>query len=160
MRNIDSKSRPRTQFRFKYLAVRIRLLRLGGSLTTFSTVSVKSRHMQCTTACPLYPRKRTCAVQLAMSALGQKRTLPTSLNHLVGGSHQRRRNCEAQRLGGLEIDDKLDFGRKFHRQVAGFGALQDFVDIVSRAMEARVEIDPVANKAAGFDVFAVAIYRG
>jgi hypothetical protein len=25
--------------------------------------------------CPLYPRKRTCAVQLEMSALGQKRTL-------------------------------------------------------------------------------------
>src|SRR5262249_16674503 len=40
----DSKSRPRTQFRFKYLAVRIRLLRLGGSLTTFSTVSTQSGH--------------------------------------------------------------------------------------------------------------------
>src|SRR5262245_33059609 len=26
-------------------------------------------------SCPLYPRKRTCAVQLRMSALGQKRTL-------------------------------------------------------------------------------------
>jgi hypothetical protein len=25
---------------------------------------------------PLYPRKRTCAVQLAMSALGQERTWP------------------------------------------------------------------------------------
>src|SRR5262245_43624585 len=44
MRNIDSKSRPRMQFRFKYLAVRIRLLRLGGSLTTFSTVSTHSGH--------------------------------------------------------------------------------------------------------------------
>src|SRR5215831_17735367 len=44
MRNIDSKSRPRTQFRFKYLAVRVRLLRLGGSLTTFSTVSTQSGH--------------------------------------------------------------------------------------------------------------------
>jgi len=37
---------------------------------------VKSRHMQCTTACPLYTRKRTFAVQLGMFALGQKRTLP------------------------------------------------------------------------------------
>src|SRR5262249_29023780 len=59
MRNIDSKSRPRTQFRFKYLAVRIRLLRLGGSLTTFSTVSVKSGHFAVQSPCPLYPRKRT-----------------------------------------------------------------------------------------------------
>src|SRR5262245_17440143 len=58
MRNIDSKSRPRTQFRFKYLAVRIRLLRLGGSLTTFATKSVKSRHSRRKKACPLYPQKR------------------------------------------------------------------------------------------------------
>src|SRR5262249_14968984 len=41
---VGMSARPRTQFRFKYLAVRIRLLRLGGSLTTFSTVSAKSRH--------------------------------------------------------------------------------------------------------------------
>jgi hypothetical protein len=44
-------------------------------------------------------------------------------DHLVGALKQWRRDSEAQRLGGLEIDDKLDFGRKFHRQVAGFGAL-------------------------------------
>src|SRR5262245_59717806 len=35
---------------------------------------VISGHMQCKTACPLYPQKRTCAVQLGMSALGQKQT--------------------------------------------------------------------------------------
>ena len=35
---------------------------------------VISGHMQCKRARPLYPRKRTCAVQLQMSALGQKRT--------------------------------------------------------------------------------------
>src|SRR5262249_21574158 len=71
MRNIDSKSRPRTQFRFKYLAVRIRLLRLGGSLTTFSTVSVKSGHLAVQLACPLYPRKRTFAVHHRVSAMGR-----------------------------------------------------------------------------------------
>jgi hypothetical protein len=35
---------------------------------------VISGHMQCKRACPLYPQKRTCAVQLGMSALGHKRT--------------------------------------------------------------------------------------
>jgi hypothetical protein len=35
---------------------------------------VKSGHSHRKKACPLYPRKRTCAVQLGMSALGQKRT--------------------------------------------------------------------------------------
>ena len=32
---------------------------------------VKSRHVQRTGRCPLYPRKRTCAVQLGMSAFSQ-----------------------------------------------------------------------------------------
>src|SRR5262245_49987536 len=32
---------------------------------------VKSRHMRCTGACPLYPRKQTFAVQQPMSAMGQ-----------------------------------------------------------------------------------------
>ena len=32
---------------------------------------VKSRHLQCKPGCPLYPQKRTCAVQLGMSALCQ-----------------------------------------------------------------------------------------
>ena len=37
--------------------------------------------------CPLYRRKRTCAVQLAMSAMGQKRTL----GHLLPFREQRSR---------------------------------------------------------------------
>src|SRR5262245_9080959 len=34
----------------------------------------KSRHFALQSPCPLYPRKRTFAVQLEMSAMGQKRT--------------------------------------------------------------------------------------
>ena len=35
---------------------------------------VISGHLQCKYVCQLYPRKRTCAVQLAMSAKCQERT--------------------------------------------------------------------------------------
>jgi len=34
-------------------------------------------------SCPLYPRKRTCAVQLEMSAMGQKRRQPYSIISLA-----------------------------------------------------------------------------
>src|SRR5262249_38389515 len=37
---------------------------------------VKSRHSRRKKSCPLYPRKRTFAVQKRMSALGQKRKSP------------------------------------------------------------------------------------
>ena len=43
---------------------------------------VKSRHLQRKKTCPLCPRKRTCAVQLGMSALCQLRTLAQLFDHL------------------------------------------------------------------------------
>jgi hypothetical protein len=55
-------------------------------------------------SCPLYPRKRTCAVQLVMSALCQKRTLADLFDHLVGAKQYRLRNIEAERLSGVKID--------------------------------------------------------
>ena len=40
-----------------------------------------------------------------------------------------RRHVEAERLGGLEIDDQLELGRLLHRQVGWLLALEDAIDI-------------------------------
>jgi SCO1/SenC len=65
---------------------------------------VKGRHMQRKKSCPLCPRKRTCAMQLGMSAKGHKRTLRL-LDHLIGSSKKSGRDREAECLGGLQVDD-------------------------------------------------------
>ena len=39
-------------------------------------------------------------------------------------------HSEAERAGGLEVDDQLKFDRLFHRQVRGLGALQDVPNVM------------------------------
>ena len=78
-----------------------------------------------------------------MSAKGQKRTLHGSLDHIIGAGKQRRRNCQAKRLGRGEIDDKLKFCRLLDWDVARFCPVQNLVDVIfvgSRSPSASVRM--------------------
>jgi heme-degrading monooxygenase HmoA len=66
--------------------------------------------------CPLYPPKRTCAVQLRMSALGQKQTFRHSFDQLVGALLELEGYVEAERLRRLKIYDQLEFRWQLHWQ--------------------------------------------
>jgi hypothetical protein len=44
---------------------------------------------------------------------------------IVGGGQQRLRDCEAKRLGGLELDGQLDFYGLLDRQVGWFLAFKN-----------------------------------
>jgi hypothetical protein len=69
-------------------------------------------------------------------------------------------HVEAERLGGLEIDDHFVLGRRLDRQVGGLLALEDAIDVGGRA-SVRVDcIRPVRDQAAALDVVAVGVDRG
>src|SRR5262245_1854853 len=73
-------------------------------------------------------------------------------DHLVGAREQRWRNRQAQRSGRRQVDHQLQFGREFHRQVAGLGSLQNLTDESGRSAPAFAEIDPVAHQSAVFHI--------
>src|SRR5690242_15354896 len=46
--------------------------------------------------------------------------IPGSFNHLIGSGEDRGRDCKGERVCGLEVDDKLEFGWLINRDVARF----------------------------------------
>jgi hypothetical protein len=47
------------------------------------------------------------------------------LDHLVGATEQRERECDAECLGGLEVDEKLDLSGLLDGQIGGLVALEN-----------------------------------
>ena len=57
-------------------------------------------------------------------------------------------HVQAERLGGLEIDDRLVLDRRLHRQVGWLLALEDAIDVAGR-LPVLVDLDrPVGDQAA------------
>src|SRR5262245_31299875 len=98
-------------------------------------------------SCPLYPQKRTCAVQLGMSAMANSGH-PPSFDHFVSGYQQTGRHTQTKGLRSFEVNGCFELCRRLHRQFGGLVAAQDAIDIECCQPKQSVLIGPVRHKTA------------
>ena len=75
-----------------------------------------------------------------------------SFNHFVGDSEQVGRHGEVQRLGGLEVDDKLESNRLQHRKVGRLLASQNAAGVHADLTIALLDARPIAYYTTGYRV--------
>src|SRR5215831_77066 len=73
----------------------------------------------------------------------------SSLDHLVGAGKHRCRHFEAERLGRLEVDGKLELARVLHGKIGWLPTLEDAIDIAGRATIQVQIVSSIGNQAAG-----------
>src|SRR5262245_51555468 len=95
-----------------------------------SALPPKSRHVQCTTLCPLWANGGHW---------------PVLFDHFVGEREYGRRNREAQRFRGLEINYQRVLGRRLHRKVGRLLAFEDAIDVAGGAPVLVDEIRAVGD---------------
>src|SRR5258707_5160925 len=99
-----------------------------------------------------------------MSHLGHEEThapqqTAALLYDLVGLGEECRWNINAERLGGLEVDDQLEGRRLLDRQIGGLGALEDLSHVSTDQAKGRSEAWSIADQAAGRGEFTPRIDR-
>src|SRR5215471_2926363 len=83
-----------------------------------------------------------------------------SFDQLVGAAGQGQRDGDAKRLGGLEVDVKLDLRGLLHRQISGLLALENAPGIDSSQAASVGSESAIAHQTAGSDELAVLVNRG
>src|SRR6202035_4921842 len=78
-----------------------------------------------------------------------KGRLSDLLDHLVGTQQCRCRHIDAERLGGLEIDDRREFRRPLDRKIGRISALENPVHKERRVAIGCDDTHAVAYRAAG-----------
>src|SRR5262249_6102568 len=80
-------------------------------------------------------------------------------DHLVGSHEQLIGHSETERLRGLEIDDKLEFGRLFDGQIAWIGALKNPVDVACGAAKHVTVVRSITDQAASLGKCPIGRHR-
>src|SRR5262245_57066554 len=77
-----------------------------------------------------------------------------SFDHLVGAGEERRRNFEAKRSCGLQVNDQFELGRAHHGEVGRFFTLKDAAAIDAGLAKLLGNAWSVTHQPAGFGELA------
>src|SRR5262245_26301983 len=104
-----------------------------------SSLLVGSKRMQLSLSCaPPWSSSRSSII------------MPLSFEHFVGACEQRWWHVEAERFGGLAVDNQFELGWGLHRQLTRLGTFENAIDIARRTIKQIVDIDSVRNQALPF----------
>src|SRR5512145_2915406 len=95
-----------------------------------------------------------------MAAIMGRFSTATLLDDLIRPQQQRRRNGEAESLGGLEVDDELERTRLLDGQVAGFRAFEYLVNVRSGPSERLREVWRIRHESAEWAKLSLGVDRG
>ena len=83
-----------------------------------------------------------------------------SPDHLIRPEQERRRNGEAERLGGLEVDDDLEFRGPLHGQSLGLHTFENLMDEHGGVASPVKPVFPVAHEATKLHECCMGIHDG
>src|SRR5713101_2339795 len=98
------------------------------------------------------------------NSIGQQEThapqqTASLFDHLVGNGEHARWNGEAERLGGLEVDNEFEFGRLHDRHIGGLFAFDNSAGIKADLAINVPQLRTIAHQAAGGSEFTPFVHR-